>query len=232
MALSSITTGWYRDIPNSRLAFYYQGTKVGHLDASGFTITDGTTTRMTDGLLAAAGLGANLKKGFISLDLFSVREAIANVLQAAATGAALGSGGILATDTTPILQRINGATDKAARISWVATDVGEIQFAPVPIPPDYDNTEVLTVHLLVYKNANTDTTFVIDVQAWSGIGDTEMGGDTAAITETVAAEKSVSLTGANVGAHPGVLTINLVPGAHANDAVYLLAAWIEYTRRT
>ncbi len=47
---SSIQNGWHWDSANSRLEFFYRGTKVGHLSASGFSITDDTTARMTDGL--------------------------------------------------------------------------------------------------------------------------------------------------------------------------------------
>lgn len=48
--------GWYFDAVNSRLEFYYNGTKVGHLNSSGFSVTDDTTARMTDGLVQTAGI--------------------------------------------------------------------------------------------------------------------------------------------------------------------------------
>ncbi len=193
----------------------------------------GTVTQadLAAGSVGVSELTTNLKVGYIPLDLFSVREAISNVLQAAADGSALGSGGILATDTTPILQRINGATDKAARISWVATDQGEIQFAPVTYPPDLDDTAAVVVHLLVYKDANMDATASIAVGYFEGIGDTNAGGSTAAITETTLAEKTVSIAAGDVGAHPNVATITLIPAAHANDAIYCMGAWVEYTRK-
>lgn len=183
------------------------------------------TSDLASGAVTAVKLSATLKTGFIPIDITSAREIASNAIQNLAA-----HGGIMAVDSQPDLARINGATDKALRITWAATEVDEIQFPPLAIPPDYDNSGALTIHLLVYKDANMDTGAVIDVQAFSGVGDTEMGGNTAAITETAAAEKSVSLTGANVGAHPGVLNISLVPGTHANDALYLLAAWAEYTR--
>ena len=155
----------------------------------------------------------------------SAKVIVSNDISSAASSFA-GSG------TLPVLKRINGATDKMLILSWVASGVEEVQFGNIALPPDYDNTQALEVHLLVYKSANVNTGAVIDVQAWSGIGDTEMGGNTAAITETTAAEKTVSLTGANVGAAPGVVTIGLVPGAHTSDTVNLLAIWIEYQRKS
>lgn len=53
--------GWFLDQINNRLEFYYNGTKVGHLNTSGFSITDDTTARMTDGLLQNAGIATGLK---------------------------------------------------------------------------------------------------------------------------------------------------------------------------
>jgi len=64
---SSRHTGWYRDQVNGRLEFYYLGTKVGHLDANGFSITNDTTARMTDGLLQNAGIAVALKTHVVRL---------------------------------------------------------------------------------------------------------------------------------------------------------------------
>lgn len=54
-------SGWFRDDVNSRLEFYYRGTKVGHLDASGFSVTDDTTARITNGLVQPAGLATAVR---------------------------------------------------------------------------------------------------------------------------------------------------------------------------
>lgn len=54
-------TGWYRDGVNGRLEMYYNGTKVGHLTASGLTITDDTTTYMSNGAVQIPGLATDLK---------------------------------------------------------------------------------------------------------------------------------------------------------------------------
>ena len=56
------TKGWHNDPDNNRLEYYFNGTKIGHLNASGFTVTDGTTARMTDGLVQNAGMAAVLKR--------------------------------------------------------------------------------------------------------------------------------------------------------------------------
>ncbi len=41
MPVSSTHTGWRRDDENSRLDYYYEGTRIGHIDANGFTVVTG-----------------------------------------------------------------------------------------------------------------------------------------------------------------------------------------------
>lgn len=165
-------------------------------------------------------------KGFIPIDILSNRllstNAIANTIE----------GFTADGNTAPSLARVNGATDKALRIVMAANTTDELQFHPIPLPPDLDDAADVTVHLLIGKGSNTDTTAVIDVQAFFGLGDTECGGNTAAIATATITEYSVTLAAADVPSHPNVLNIALVPGAHANDAHHIYAAWIEYTRKT
>lgn len=184
------------------------------LDVSAATLSQGTTS---------------LSIGHIPLPLFGWRKITSDDFGAIAV--ASGNGGQLATDTTPILQRINAATDNKARISWVAGDVVEIQ-QDIVLPPDVDDTADLTVNLIVYKNGNTDTTATLAVGYWEGIGDTEVTSNTAAITETAAALKTVAVAAASVGAYPKAAAITITPNTHAADAIYLLGAWVSYTRKT
>jgi hypothetical protein len=72
---------------------------------------------------------------------------------------------------------------------------------------------------------------VVDVQVFNGVGDTEMGAATAAVTGVAVAEYTVTIAAANVAGHPGVLNIALVPAAHEADDLYLYGAWLEYTRK-
>ena len=41
MAVSKTHTGWRRDKNNSRLDYYYEGSRIGHIDASGLTVAAG-----------------------------------------------------------------------------------------------------------------------------------------------------------------------------------------------
>lgn len=182
-------------------------------------------TQLASGGVTAPKLSTNLARGFIPLDLTTVRIISANDIQNT-TEAGVPDG----NTAGPKLLRVNTSTDKALRLTWAASEVNEVQFAPIPLPPDLDTTQNMQVSLLVYKDGNTDTTLTIDVQAFFNTGDTECGNATAAITETTPTEKTVSISSADVAAHPGVLNLSLVPGSHGTDALYLLAAWVEYGR--
>ncbi|MFQ6029149.1 MAG: hypothetical protein ACE5Q6_16845, partial [Dehalococcoidia bacterium] len=105
--------------------------------------------------------------------------------------------------------------------------VDEAQFPPVPMPPELDENRDVTVHLLARMTGATDTP-TIDVQVFDAIGDTEMGGDTPALSD-ILQELTVTLASADISGNPlGFLNISLIPGAHATDALDPFAAWIEY----
>jgi hypothetical protein len=130
-----------------------------------------------------------------------------------ATINAAGNGGLLASDTTPVFQRVNGATDKALRLNWAATNVDEITWS-VAYPPDLDDTSTLEVHFLAAMAGASDTP-TLTVGYFEGVGDTDAGGATAAVTGTTVAEYSVSIAGTDIGTPPKVASVSLVPGRTA-----------------
>jgi predicted RecA/RadA family phage recombinase len=159
------------------------------------------------------------KTGFIPLDLFSARAISSDDI-----------GAVLDGTTAPELERVSTAGDQAARLKWLASSVDEVQFAPVPMPPDWDEDQNASVHILAAMAGGTDTP-TIDIQVYDGTGDTEMGGATAALSSAVA-EVSFALSSANLSGHPtGFLNVGVVPGAHTTDAAHLYAIWVEYTRK-
>lgn len=183
---------------------------------------DYTAASRTMQLYARSNAGGT---GIVPLNFTTAREIASDDIQNLAA-----HGGIMASDSVPDLARVNGATDKALRLTWAATEQDEIQFEPFVKPPDLDAGSDLTVHLMLAKDANTDTAAVVDVQAWDGVGDTEMGGNTGALDAATLAEYTVTIANANVAAAPGFINIGLVPGTHANDAIYCYGAWVEYTK--
>jgi len=181
-------------------------------------------TQLGDEAVGPDQLEGTLATGFIPLDINTLRIISTNAVQNTTEG------GVPDGNTDPILARVNAATDIALRLTWAAASVVEVQFAPIPKPPDLDAASDLTVHLMLAKDANTDTSAVIGVKFFDGVGDTSVGGDTAALAAAALAEKTVTIAAAGIAAAPGFFNVALVPGAHANDAEYLYAAWIEYTR--
>lgn len=168
-----------------------------------------------------------VSSGYIPLPLTSFRLTATNDI--AAKNAT--DGGTISLDTDPTLKRANAATDKALRIAWAATSVVEIQAPNFAYPADLDDTAAIDVKLLVAKDANMDASANLAVSYWENTGDTNAGGNTAAITETSPAVKTVTIAAADVGAYPKVGNISITPSAHGNDAIYLYAAWIEYSRK-
>jgi hypothetical protein len=81
MAVSSIHNGWRYDPSNSRLNFYYRGTRIGHINASQMSVAAGDlavaagTVDIQDGGTVSQGSGAkttgvtlNTNSGQITMD--------------------------------------------------------------------------------------------------------------------------------------------------------------------
>lgn len=193
---------------------------------SGALATSGvTTSKIADAAVTAAKLTTTMQKGFIPLDITTMKLIATNAIGNTTEGL-LPDG-----NTTPSLARVNGATDIALRVAWAATVVTELQFAPIPKPPDLDGAVAATFHMMLAKDANTDNAAVVGVKIFDGVGDSNAGGNTAALDAATLAEYTVTLAAGDLAEHPGFLNISVTPGTHANDAIYLYAAWIEYTRK-
>lgn len=200
-------------------------------EADLFYIEDSGTSKS---VTLAALRTALIPTGTIILDITALREIgtdTANEIGDAADGTAADPyGGILAADLAPSLKRVNLATDKALRVVWPGGNVAEMQFPTVPMPPDLDETVDLTIHVVAKMDAAGDVP-TIDIQVFDGIGDTEMGGNTASLSSTLT-EQVVTIANANITGNPlGFFNISLIPATHATQAVELYAAWIEYTRK-
>ncbi len=193
------------------------------------TLSDADEVYINDGGTSAKATIAALRTalggvGFIPLDITSLRTLASNDIDTLAN-----QGGMLAQNSVPILERSNDATDKSLRVHWIVDGVEEVQFPPVPMPPDLNSAVDLTIHL-VAESGSTDTP-VIDVQVWDGVGDTEMGGNTGGLADAIT-EVTVTIANANVSGNPtGFLNVGLVPAGHSTDAIFLYAAWIEYTKK-
>jgi hypothetical protein len=182
-----------------------------------------TTAKLAANNVTAAKVTATMRTGYIPLPLALAREMSSNDFINTA-----GDAGVLSKNTTPILERINGATDKKARIAWAASNSDEIVW-DITYPPDLDDTAAVTVKFIALMAGATDTP-VVAVSYFEGVGDTNAGGNSGALS-AAAQTLSVAIAAADVGAAPNAASIGFVPGAHTTDALYLLGAWLEYTRK-
>jgi hypothetical protein len=181
------------------------------------------TAQLATGAVTAAKLSATLKAGFVPVSLQILREVVSNdIPNTAATG------GLLTKNTTPILEFINGDTDSAIRLNWAASNSDPVTFQ-VPLPPDLDEAAVVEVHLRAAMGGATDTP-VISADTFFNEGDTKVEDDSAAITGTSYAEYTISIAAADVPAGAQTMSVELTPGAHTTDALYITAVWVEYTR--
>lgn len=219
-------TGWWYDKINNRLYATFNGERKFYIDANGAVFPAGETLNLA-GVTALSLPTTSMSKGTIPLPLAQARLIASNDI--AAKNAA--DGGIVSLDTAPTFKRINAATDKNSRISWAAAGVVPIQWS-FSYPVDLDDTAPVVVHLLMGKDANTDTAAVVGVAYFEGVGDTNAGGNTAALAVSTVADYTVTIAASDIGAYPNTATVELIPGTHGSDAEYLYAAWIEYTRKT
>jgi len=184
-----------------------------------------TTTKLAANAVTAAKLTSTLATGMIPLPLSQARIIATNDISAKGTP----DGGLVSLDTDPTFKRVNAATDKKLRISWAAASVVEIQW-DISYPPDLDDTAAVTVNIFAAMAGATNTP-TIAVSYFEGVGDTNAGGNTAAVTGTTLTKYSVTIAASDIGAYPNGASIGLIPGSHGTDALHLYAAWVEYTRK-
>lgn len=205
--------------------------------ASGGTLTveSGGVVTLAAGALGLAAneivvgdLAANLQIGTIPLPLGGWRLIASSDIPAIAV--ASGNGGNLAVDSAPKLKRVNGATDKKLRIEWAAAGVVPIT-ADFAYPADLDDASAVTFNMLANMAGATDTP-LMGVAYFEGMGDTDAGGNTLAVTGTTVALYTRAIAAGDIGAYPKGASIELTPAAHGTDALYVYATWLTYQRKS
>jgi hypothetical protein len=163
-------------------------------------------------------------QAFIGIPLNTLREATTFDV-----GNIAANGGILASDTTPILEAINGGTDGCQRITW-ATGVVDQVICQVPLPPNFDATANVVVHGRAAGGGATDTPSWTMESFWNE-GDTKISDTFAAGSATSTyAEITGTIALADVPAGAQTVTIGFTPASHDTDAFYLTALWIEHSQ--
>lgn len=169
--------------------------------------------------------GPRARTGWIPVPLETIRELSTGSLQNI-----VANGGILATDTTPILNTVNGDTDGAGRVQWASSNSDEIWFS-TPLPPDIDVSQDILVKFQASMAGTTDTP-VIDADTYFGLGDTKVEDASGAVTGTTIATYTITIAAADIekAGNKQFMAVALTPGAHTTDALNLFALWVEYSR--
>lgn len=180
------------------------------------------TLPLTWGETAARLLSRQLERGEINFSLQDFREVDAN----GDVGAIAANGGVLASDTTPILRA--GAAE-ADEISWATTEVDPIQRS-ITLPSDFDGTKDATLELYVNSGTTDAATFSVET-SWDG-GTKVVDSASDAATKSATTHKiSATIAAADIPDSPSRLTLHLVPPAHATNAIQLLGARLLYRRK-
>jgi predicted RecA/RadA family phage recombinase len=192
--------------------------------ASDITISDaGGFTAKTNVEEALAEIYQSLisVQGFIPIPLTTLREATSM-----AVGNIAANGGVLASDTTPILKPINGGTDGCQELEWVASNNDQVLFS-TPLPPDLDDGADLVLHARIKSEGTTDAVgFTVD--SWFNEGDTKVVDESETNQTATWAEKITTIAHADVPAGAQTLTVGLTPVAHTTDKMYCSSVWLEY----
>lgn len=169
-----------------------------------------------------------LAKGTIQVPLNTFRLISSNDI--AAKNAT--DGGIISKDTAPIFERVNAATDKATRLSWASASVIEIASPTIVFPNDIDVASPVVINILAAMKAASVDVPVLAVGCFVGVGDTNCGGNTAALSTTLS-QLTVSIAAADLGTAPNFLNFTITPGTHAtaSNDVYVYGVWLTYTRK-
>lgn len=171
--------------------------------------------RSTDGPLA--------KTFYIDVPLQTLREVASNAIPNIAA-----NGGLLASDTTPVLNLTNGDTDSALRLTWAASNSDAVTFQAV-LPGDVDTGQPLYVDVYADSAGATDTP-VFSLDTFFNTGDTKVEDDTGAVASTVSVV-TATIAAADIPNAPFVtMSCEVTPGAHTTDALYVYGIRVRGTR--
>jgi hypothetical protein len=174
------------------------------------------------GFTGNSGIYHSFRK-LLPISLHDFRETDAN----ADVSNIVANGGILASDTTPIMRGASGLISQ--ELSWAAGNADPI-VAHRPLPEDFDGREDVLVELWVNSGTTNAATFTVATSwdAGATVTDTATDGAKSATTHKI----TTVIAAADIPDSASSLTILLTPAAHATDAIQLTNIRIGYLPRT
>lgn len=174
--------------------------------------------RSGTGYASTAPLASDMNT--ISISLNSFRE----VTSGGDVGNIAAVGGVLASDTTPILR---GDAAETQEIVWAASN-SDIIATQVTMPDDVDGARDMYVDLRVVSGGTTNAASFTVETGWDGgalVSDTATG-----VASISAHTATATIAAADVPAAAKVLTLMLTPAAHSTDVMTLYGVKIRYYR--
>ncbi len=188
-------------------------------DAGGYTSTTTVEAALQEIYLHLLGT-----QGFMPVPLPTLKTASTDFVSGTSAVTSF-----LATDTTPKIGRITGATDPAQVVTWATGDNGPV-FFQMPLPPDLNEAANLVLHARVKSSGATNTP-TWTVKSYFNEGDTLVSDSLAASSATSTwGEITATIAAADVPAGAQTLTCSLTPAAHTANSFYMSALWFEYSR--
>ena len=155
----------------------------------------------------------------VNISLYDFREVDAN----GDVGAIAANGGILASDTTPIMR---GDANQAAEISWVADDVDPIA-CQISLPDNFDGSADVVLEAVVSSGTTDDADIAVETSwdAATQVADAFVEAGKSATPHV----NSATIAAADVPDAADRVTIILTPPAHSTDAIQLHGLKLKYT---
>lgn len=154
----------------------------------------------------------------VPINLHSFREVDSN----GDVGTTSSIGGVLASNTTPILRA--GSTE-CEEIFWAASDVDAVSTS-ISLPADFDGTADAYVDLYVQANTTDQAPTFTVLQSWNAAAQVT---DTAtAVTATTVQTITATIASGDVPDAATFVTVQLVPATHGTSAFQLHGARLRY----
>lgn len=136
------------------------------------------------------------------------------------------NGGVLASDTTPILR---ADANESEEVAWVADDVDIVSWQ-VDLPKDFDGTAPATVDVYVASGTTDAASFAL-LTSWDAATQVTDAFDDAASKSATFHVVTATIAAADIPDAPTTVTLQLVPPAHTTNAILLKAVRMNYKRK-
>lgn len=158
------------------------------------------------------------------ISLHAFRECDAN----GDVGAIAANGGILASDTTPIMRGAAGLISQ--EISWAASNSDPI-LCQLALPSDFDGRNDALLDLWV-SSGTTDAATIAVLTSWDAGATVTDSADDSTTKSATLHRVTATIAASDIPDNASFVTIHLTPGAHTTNAVQLHAARLRYTAKT